>query len=247
MVRPTVLRRSKQKGRWFRHSNTGAPASPRSPPSDFLLSAKRRHFRRLAARILVSGEESRTSRTEGRESRGESLFDDLSISEIWEWASLRSAESGSNSRPWTIDCRTAWASPSVRCTGHVVASAPMQGFAQSRRRFQLGGTKPIVSLKRRYRWPRLSLSPNRRETASGPGGSDGRPPYVAEIAAKAERAKEDLQLLFHRGRTWECGAAPPLGIGDDGFTGFEADGDGCGYAIALPIRHAHGFGEVHWS
>jgi hypothetical protein len=41
------------------------------------------HFRRLAAKSPVSGEEFRASRTESLESRGESLLDEFSISEIW--------------------------------------------------------------------------------------------------------------------------------------------------------------------
>jgi hypothetical protein len=50
---------------------------------DVLRAAKRRHFRGLAAKSLVSVEEFSAPRTEGRGSRDESLLDEFSISEIW--------------------------------------------------------------------------------------------------------------------------------------------------------------------
>jgi hypothetical protein len=50
----------------------------------YALSAKRRHFRGLAEKGLVSHEKSRPSCAKGRESRVESLLIDFSISEIWE-------------------------------------------------------------------------------------------------------------------------------------------------------------------
>jgi hypothetical protein len=55
-------------------------------PGDVLRSAKRRHFRGLAAKSLVSGGEFWESRTKSRKSRGKSLLDDFSISEIWSGA-----------------------------------------------------------------------------------------------------------------------------------------------------------------
>jgi hypothetical protein len=59
------------------------PSQPsRSIPGDFSHFAKKRHFRRLAARSPVSSEEFRASRTEGLKSRGVSLLAGLSISEI---------------------------------------------------------------------------------------------------------------------------------------------------------------------
>jgi len=44
-----------------------------------------RHFRGLAVKGPVSGEEYRTFRSEGRESRSASPLNEFSISEIWEW------------------------------------------------------------------------------------------------------------------------------------------------------------------
>jgi hypothetical protein len=59
------------------------PSQPtRSLSGDFLNFAKSRHFRRLVARSLVSGEESRPSCAESLKSRGQSLRADFSISEI---------------------------------------------------------------------------------------------------------------------------------------------------------------------
>jgi hypothetical protein len=77
---------------------TGPPQ--RSLAGDSPHSAKRRHFRRLAVRSLVSGEEFRASRTEGPESRGVSLVDHFSISEFrvreFPETGCVSAEAGSN-------------------------------------------------------------------------------------------------------------------------------------------------------
>jgi hypothetical protein len=56
---------------------------PRSLAGDFLYSRKCRHFRRLAAKGSVSGEEYRAYRTEGGEIRSESLLGGFSISEIF--------------------------------------------------------------------------------------------------------------------------------------------------------------------
>jgi hypothetical protein len=67
----------------WRRTGSNSTQPPRSLPGDFLNFAKSRHFRRLAARSLVSGEEFRASCTEGRESGSEPLLDDFSISEIW--------------------------------------------------------------------------------------------------------------------------------------------------------------------
>jgi hypothetical protein len=80
------------------------PSQPqRSLAADSPHSAKKRHFRRLAARSLVSGEEFRAPCAEGRESGGESLLDDFSISEIWVGrrpeTGCVSAETGSNVAP----------------------------------------------------------------------------------------------------------------------------------------------------
>jgi hypothetical protein len=62
----------------------GTPSQPpRSLPGDIGYSQKCRHFRRLAAKSPVSDEEFWRIRAEGRESRGESLLDEFSISEIW--------------------------------------------------------------------------------------------------------------------------------------------------------------------
>jgi hypothetical protein len=56
------------------------PSQPtRSLPDDYLNSAKSRHFRRLAARSLVSGEEFRASRTDGPEAHGASLLAEFSL------------------------------------------------------------------------------------------------------------------------------------------------------------------------
>jgi hypothetical protein len=55
---------------------------PRSLAGDFLNFAKSRHFRRLVAKTLVFGEESRLSCAESLKSRGQSLRTDFSISEI---------------------------------------------------------------------------------------------------------------------------------------------------------------------
>jgi hypothetical protein len=57
----------------------------RSLARDFGCSRKCRHFRRLAAKRLVSGAEFWESRTKGRKSRGKSLLDEFSISEIFVW------------------------------------------------------------------------------------------------------------------------------------------------------------------
>jgi hypothetical protein len=85
-----------------------SPAIGRTGPnstcrgSNFEYSRKCRHFRRLAATNLVSGEEFWRIRAEGRESRGESLLDEFSISEIWMGSRAEtgcvSAETGSNSQ-----------------------------------------------------------------------------------------------------------------------------------------------------
>jgi hypothetical protein len=56
---------------------------PRSLARDFRRSRECRHFRRLAAKHPVSGEEYRAPRAEGRDFRRKSLLDDFSISEIW--------------------------------------------------------------------------------------------------------------------------------------------------------------------
>jgi hypothetical protein len=61
--------------RRFESSQLSQP--PRSLPGHFLNFAKSRHFRRLAAKSLVSGKEFCASRTEGHESGGKSLFDKL--------------------------------------------------------------------------------------------------------------------------------------------------------------------------
>jgi hypothetical protein len=66
------------------------PSQPQgSLPGDFEYSRKCRHFRRLAATHPVSGEEFWRIHDEGRESRGESLLDEFSISEIWMGAEQR--------------------------------------------------------------------------------------------------------------------------------------------------------------
>ena len=77
-----------------------------------LRSAKRRHFRGLAAKSLVSGGKFWESRTEGPESRGESPLDDFSISEIW---------SGSVQRP------VAYARRPVRISGAAPAAQRFPG------------------------------------------------------------------------------------------------------------------------
>jgi hypothetical protein len=64
----------------FESSQPSQP--PRSLPGNCQNFAKSRHFRRLVAKSLVSGKESRASRTEGHESGGKSLLDKISISEI---------------------------------------------------------------------------------------------------------------------------------------------------------------------
>jgi len=92
-----------------RHSDSAIPrfeswrsSQPqRSLGVDSAQSAKKRHFRRLAAKSLVSGEDFRAFCPEGRESDCESLLDDFSISEIWPRRRLVetgcvSAETGSN-------------------------------------------------------------------------------------------------------------------------------------------------------
>src|ERR1700675_1097425 len=61
-----------------------------------------RHSRGLAVKGPVSGEEYRTSRTEGREFRRQSLLDEFSISKMWARerpeTGCVSAETGSNPR-----------------------------------------------------------------------------------------------------------------------------------------------------
>jgi hypothetical protein len=60
------------------------PSQPQwSLATDFGYSRKCRHFRRLAAKSPVSGEEIRASRAEGLESRGASLLAEFSKSKIW--------------------------------------------------------------------------------------------------------------------------------------------------------------------
>src|SRR5216684_3633873 len=55
----------------------------------FQCSEECRHSRGLAVKGPVSGEEYRTSRTKGHEFRRQSLLDEFSISEIWEWGRCR--------------------------------------------------------------------------------------------------------------------------------------------------------------
>jgi hypothetical protein len=70
------------------------PSQPQaSLAGDFGHSRKWRHFRGLECRDPVSRQEFSRIRTESRESRGESLLDDFSISEIWK---LGRPETGSN-------------------------------------------------------------------------------------------------------------------------------------------------------
>jgi hypothetical protein len=98
----------------------------RSLSGDFLHTTKRRHFRSLAARSLVSGGEFRASCTEGREFGGESMLDDFLISEIW--ARRRpetgcvSADTGSNPRrdpTWRrlLGSREPWHRAGAFCRG----------------------------------------------------------------------------------------------------------------------------------
>jgi hypothetical protein len=81
---------------------------------DFGYSRKCRHFRRLAAKSPVPGEEYRASRAEGRDFQGESLLDDFSISEIW-----------IGSRP-EIGCVSAGAQGTAGVGSHVVSQRDRQ-------------------------------------------------------------------------------------------------------------------------
>src|SRR5882757_56287 len=59
------------------------PSQPQwSPACRFRCSQECRHSRGLAVQSLVSGEENRMNRTEGREFRPQSLLDEFSISEF---------------------------------------------------------------------------------------------------------------------------------------------------------------------
>jgi hypothetical protein len=68
---------------WIYEFESSFPSQPpRFLPGDSPRSVKRRHFRRLATRSLVSRGKLRASRTEGLESPGVSLLAEFSISEI---------------------------------------------------------------------------------------------------------------------------------------------------------------------
>ena len=116
-----------QRGR-FEFDTARFESSPPSQPQwslarDFGYSRKCRYSRRLAVKNPVSGEEFGAFRAEGRKSRGESLLDELSISEIW---------SGSVQRPVAFPQRPVRSvgpesRPPCRTTSHLSSRRPSLG------------------------------------------------------------------------------------------------------------------------
>ena len=87
LLAPTILSAATPWRDRFEFDTARFESSQLSPPSWSLPRnsqhwEKCRHFRRLAAKSLVSGEEYRAPRAEGREFPAQSLLDEFSISEI---------------------------------------------------------------------------------------------------------------------------------------------------------------------